>query len=139
MLQQESELIVADNTGAKRVRIIRVLKSNGMVAELGDIFVATVKDATPNMAVKKSAIVRGVVARMRKRKRRPDGSWIQFDDNACVLIDKQNNPIGSRVFGTEKEHFSVKRSPFCAHLHNSNNSGVSLPRITKKEYFAHDI
>jgi large subunit ribosomal protein L14 len=70
-----------------------------MVAELGDIFVATVKDATPNMAVKKSAIVRGVVARMRKRKRRKDGSWIQFDDNACVLIDKQNNPIGSRVFG----------------------------------------
>ena len=99
MLQQESELIVADNTGAKRVRIIRVLKSNGMVAELGDIFVATVKDATPNMGVKKSAIVRGVVARMRKRKRRQDGSWIQFDDNACVLIDKQNNPIGSRVFG----------------------------------------
>ena len=99
MLQIQTELTVADNTGAKRVRIIRVLKANAKFAELGDTFVATVKDALPNMSVKKSAIVRGVVARMKKRKRRKDGSWIEFDENACVLIDKAGNPIGSRVFG----------------------------------------
>ena len=99
MLQQESELIVADNTGAKRVRIIRVLKSNGMVAELGDIFVASVKDATPNMPIKKSDIVRAVIVRTRKNVRRSNGTSIRFDENAAVIINKDNNPRGTRVFG----------------------------------------
>ena len=99
MLQQESELNVADNTGAKRVRVIRVLKANAKFAELGDVFVATVKDALPNMSIKKSAIVRGVVARTRKRKRRKDGSWIQFDENACVLLAQTGEMRGTRVFG----------------------------------------
>ncbi len=99
MLGQESELDVADNTGARRVRIIRVLKANSDAAELGDVFVGAVKLATPNMPVKKSDKVRAVVVRMKKRRKRADGSWISFDDNACVIIDKDGNPRGSRVFG----------------------------------------
>jgi large subunit ribosomal protein L14 len=99
MLQQESELEVADNTGARRVRIIRVLKANAVNAGLGDIVVAAVKDAVPNMPVKKSDVVKAVVVRTRKRRRRKDGSWISFDENACVLVDKDGNPRGSRVFG----------------------------------------
>ncbi len=99
MLGQESELDVADNTGAKRVRVIRVLKANSDAAELGDVFVGAVKVATPNMPVKKSDKVRAVVVRMKKRRKRPDGSWISFDDNACVIVDKDGNPRGSRVFG----------------------------------------
>lgn len=99
MLQQESELEVADNTGGKRVRVIRVLKSNSNCAGLGDIIVATVKDAIPNMPVKKSDVVRAVVVRTKHRKKRKDGSWINFDQNACVIVDKDGNPRGSRVFG----------------------------------------
>ncbi len=99
MLGQESELEVADNTGAKRVRVIRVLKANSNIASLGDIVVATVKDAAPNMPVKKSDVVKAVVVRTRKRKKRKDGSWISFDENACVIVDKDGNPKGSRVFG----------------------------------------
>jgi len=99
MLGQESELQVADNTGAKRVKVIRVLKANSNRAGLGDIVVATVKDAQPNMPVKKSDKVRAVVVRTRHRKKRQDGSWIKFDENACVIVDKDGNPRGSRVFG----------------------------------------
>lgn len=99
MLGQESELEVADNTGAKRVRVIRVLKANSNRANMGDVIVATVKDATPNMPVKKSDVVKAVVVRTRMRRKRKDGSWISFDQNACVLIDKDGNPRGSRVFG----------------------------------------
>lgn len=99
MLQQESELVVADNTGARRVRVIRVLKANSNDAGLGDVVVATVKDAVPNMPVKKSEVVKAVVVRTRKRRKRKDGSWISFDQNACVIIDKDGNPRGSRVFG----------------------------------------
>jgi large subunit ribosomal protein L14 len=99
MLGQESELIVADNTGAKRIRVIRVLKANSNKAGLGDIVVGAVKDATPNMPVKKSEVVKAVVVRTRKRRKRKDGSWISFDQNACVIVDKDGNPKGSRVFG----------------------------------------
>jgi large subunit ribosomal protein L14 len=99
MLQQESELVVADNTGARRVRVIRVLKANSNSAGLGDVIVATVKDAVPNMPVKKSEVVKAVVVRTCKRNKRKDGSWISFDQNACVIIDKDGNPRGSRVFG----------------------------------------
>lgn len=99
MLQQESELQVADNTGAKRVRVIRVLKGNSNRADLGDVIVCTVKDALPNMPVKKSDVIRAVIVRTKNRKKRRDGSWIKFDENACVVIDKDNNPRGSRVFG----------------------------------------
>lgn len=99
MLQQESELQVADNTGAKRVKVIRVLKGNSNRADLGDIIVCTVKDALANMPVKKSDVVRAVIVRTRMRKKRKDGSWISFDENACVIVDKDGNPRGSRVFG----------------------------------------
>lgn len=99
MLQQESELEVADNTGAKRVRVIRVLKGNSNRADLGDIIVCAVKEAIPNQQVKKSDVVRAVIVRTRKRKKRRDGSWISFDQNACVIVDKDGNPRGTRVFG----------------------------------------
>lgn len=99
MLGQESELEVADNTGAKRVKVIRVLKANSNRANLGDIIVCAVKDAAPNMPVKKSDVVKAVVVRTRHRKKRVDGSWIKFDQNACVIVDKDGNPKGSRVFG----------------------------------------
>lgn len=99
MLGQESNLEVADNTGAKRVRVIRVIKANSNAAGLGDIIVCTVKDAVPNMPVKKADVVKAVVVRTRKRIKRKDGSWISFDQNACVIIDKDGNPRGSRVFG----------------------------------------
>ena len=101
MLGQESELDVADNTGAKRVRIIRVLKGNSDQAELGDTFIGAVKVANPNMPVKKSDKVTAVVVRMKKRRKRPDGSWINFDDNACVILTSKesNEPKGTRVFG----------------------------------------
>ncbi|MDD9899154.1 MAG: 50S ribosomal protein L14 [Candidatus Melainabacteria bacterium] len=99
MLGQESELDVADNTGAKRIRVIRVLKANSNQANLGDIVVATVKDALPNMPVKKSDVIKAVVVRTKHRKKRKDGSWIKFDQNACVIVDKDGNPRGSRVFG----------------------------------------
>ena len=99
MLGQESELEVCDNTGAKRVKVIRVLKANSNSAFLGDVIVATVKDAQPNMPVKKSDVIKAVVVRSKHRKKRQDGSWITFDQNACVIVDKDGNPRGSRVFG----------------------------------------
>jgi large subunit ribosomal protein L14 len=96
----QTRLQVADNTGAKEVMCIRVLGgSNRRYASLGDVIVAVVKIAAPHMTVKKSEVVKGVVVRMHKKKRREDGSYIQFDDNACVLIDANNNPRGTRVFG----------------------------------------
>ncbi len=99
MLQQESDLVVADNTGARRIRVIRVLRASAGNATLGTVVVGTVKDAVPNMPVKKSEIVKAVIIRVRKKNKRKDGSWINFDQNACVIIDKDGNPRGSRVFG----------------------------------------
>lgn len=100
MIQQETRLTVADNTGAKTLLCIRVLGgSNRNSAAIGDIIVATVKDAAPNMPVKKSDVVRAVVVRTKASLRRSDGSTIRFDDNAAVIINKDNNPTGTRVFG----------------------------------------
>ena len=100
MIQQESRLKVADNTGAKTILCIRVLgSSNRRYASIGDIFVGVVKDAAPNMPVKKSDVVRAVVVRTKFSLRRNDGSTIRFDDNAAVIIGKDNNPVGTRVFG----------------------------------------
>lgn len=100
MIQQETRLTVADNTGAKTLLCIRVPgSSNRTYASIGDIIVAVVKDAAPNMPVKKSDIVRAVVVRTKFSLRRSDGSTIRFDDNAAVIIDKDNNPKGTRVFG----------------------------------------
>ena len=100
MIQQESRLTVADNTGAKEILCIRVLgSSNKKFAGVGDVIVATVKSATPNMAVKKSEVVRAVVVRTKADIKRNDGSTIRFDENAAVIINKDGNPRGTRVFG----------------------------------------
>jgi large subunit ribosomal protein L14 len=93
-------LNVADNTGAKKVMCFRVLGGSGRrYANVGDIIIATVKEATPGGVVKKGEIVRAVVVRTSKELRRPDGSYIRFDENAAVIIDVQNNPRGTRIFG----------------------------------------
>jgi large subunit ribosomal protein L14 len=100
MIQQESRLRVADNSGAKEVLCIRVLGgSRRRYASIGDVFIATVKDAIPGAAVKKGDVVRCVVVRTAKEKRRPDGSYIKFDDNAAVLITDALQPRGTRIFG----------------------------------------
>ena len=100
MIQQESRLRVADNTGAREVLCIRVLGGSGRrYASVGDEIVGTVKQAVPAAGVKKGDIVRAVVVRTRKEKRRRDGSYIRFDDNACVLINEQGAPRGTRIFG----------------------------------------
>ena len=100
MIQQETRLKVADNTGAKQLLCIRVLgSSNAVYASVGDVIVASVKDAAPNMPVKKGDVVKAVVVRTTKGLNRPDGSHIRFDDNAAVIIDNQKQPKGTRVFG----------------------------------------
>ena len=100
MIQQESRLRVADNSGAKEVLVIKVLGgTRRRYASIGDIFVATVKDAIPGAGVKKGDVVKCVVVRTKKERRRPDGSYIRFDENAAVLINNQGNPRGTRIFG----------------------------------------
>jgi large subunit ribosomal protein L14 len=100
MLHQESRLKVADNAGAREVLVIRVLGgTNRRYASLGDTVVVTVKDATPNGSVKKGQVSKAVVVRTKKEVRRPDGSYIRFDDNACVLLNAAGEMRGTRVFG----------------------------------------
>lgn len=100
MIQQESRLKVADNSGAKEVLCIRVLGgSKRRYAGVGDIIVATVKDAMPGGNVKKGEIVKAVIVRTAKERRRPDGSYIKFDENAAVIIKNDNDPRGTRIFG----------------------------------------
>ena len=100
MLQQESRLAVADNSGAKEVLCIRVLGgTKKRYARIGDVIVVTVKDALPSGNVKKGSVVKAVVVRTKKETRRPDGSYIRFDDNACVLLNGQGEMLGARIFG----------------------------------------
>ncbi|MDE3075023.1 MAG: 50S ribosomal protein L14 [Chloroflexota bacterium] len=100
MIQAESRLRVADNSGAKEILCIRVLGgSSRKYGHVGDVIVATVKVATPGGGAKKGEVVRAVVVRVDKEYRRQDGSYIRFDDNAAVLINNQNNPRGTRIFG----------------------------------------
>jgi large subunit ribosomal protein L14 len=100
MIQPQTYLTVADNTGAKRLMCIRVLGGNQkQSANIGDIIVAVVKDAIPNMPFKKSDIVRAVIVRTRKGLKRENGTVIRFDDNAAVIINKEGSPRGTRVFG----------------------------------------
>ncbi|NGX37639.1 MAG: 50S ribosomal protein L14 [Chlamydiae bacterium] len=101
MIQQESELKVADNTGAKRVRCFKVLGgSKRRYAHVGDIIICSVKEASPNGSVKKGDKVRCLVVRTKYYIHRKDGSAIRFYDNSCVIIDEKNNPRGSRIFGS---------------------------------------
>ena len=100
MIQQESRLRVADNSGAREVLCIKVLGgTRRRYAGIGDIFVATVKEAVPGAAVKKGEVVKCVVVRTRKERRRADGSYIRFDENAAVLINDAQQPRGTRIFG----------------------------------------
>lgn len=100
MIQEYTRLNVADNTGAKKVMCFRVLGgTKRRYASVGDVIVASVKSAIPNSAVKKGEVVKGVVVRTRKEVRRPDGSYIRFDDNAIVLLDEKQEPRGTRIFG----------------------------------------
>lgn len=100
VIQQESRLRVADNTGAKEILCIRVLGgSSRRYAGVGDIIVATVKDAVPGGNVKKGEVVKAVIVRTAKERRRPDGSYIKFDENAAVIIKADNDPRGTRIFG----------------------------------------
>jgi len=100
MIQKESRVKVADNSGAKEVLCIKVRgSSRRRYASLGDIFVATVKDATPGGEIKKGDIVNAVLVRTKKEIRRIDGTYIRFDENACVLLNEQNQPMGTRIFG----------------------------------------
>ena len=100
MIQPQTRLKVADNSGAKEIMCIRVL--GGSIrrdGSIGDVIVASVKSATPGGTVKKGDVVKAVIVRMRKQKRRPDGSYIRFDDNAAVIINDQKMPRGTRIFG----------------------------------------
>jgi large subunit ribosomal protein L14 len=100
MIQSESRLRVADNTGAKELLCIRVLGgSSRRYASIGDVIVCSVKDAIPGGAVKKGEVVKAVVVRIIKQVRRPDGSYIRFDENAAVIIKEDNEPRGTRIFG----------------------------------------
>jgi large subunit ribosomal protein L14 len=99
MIQPQTYLMVADNTGAKKIMCIRVLGNNRKSANVGDIIIGVIKEALPNMPIKRSAIVRAVIVRTKKTIKRNDGMGIRFDDNAAVIINTENNPRGTRIFG----------------------------------------
>ena len=110
MIQQESRLKVADNTGAKEILCIRVLGGSGRrYAGIGDVIVATVKDAIPGGNVKKGEVVKAVIVRTVKERRRADGSYIRFDENAAVIIRPDNDPRGTRIFGPVGRELREKR------------------------------
>ncbi len=110
MIQPESTLEVADNSGARRVACIKVLGgSRRRYASIGDIIVVAVKEAIPNARVKKGDVRRAVVVRTRKGVGRQDGSYIRFDDNAAVLIDAQREPVGTRIFGPVARELRARR------------------------------
>ena len=110
MIQAESLLDVADNSGARKVLCIKVLGgSRRRYASLGDVIVASVKEATPNSKVKKGDVVKAVVVRTAKEVGRPDGSYIRFDNNSAVLIDNQREPVGTRIFGPVARELRAKR------------------------------
>jgi len=99
MIQPQTCLRIADNSGAKKLMCIRVLGSNRRYGHVGDVIIGVVKDATPNLTVKRSDVVRAVIVRTKHSLRRTDGSRLRFDDNAAVIITKENNPQGTRIFG----------------------------------------
>ena len=99
MIYPQTMLTVADNTGAKKIMCIRILGGNKKYAEIGDIIIGVVKEAIPNMPIKRSDIVKAIVVRTKKTIRRQDGMYIRFDDNAVVIVNIDSNPRGTRVFG----------------------------------------
>jgi large subunit ribosomal protein L14 len=110
MIQAETKLQAADNSGAKKLYCIRVLGgSRRRYARIGDIIIVAVKEAMPNAKVKKGDVMRAVVVRTRKELRRPDGSYIKFDDNSAVLINQNGEPIGTRIFGPVARELRAKK------------------------------
>ncbi len=110
MIQSETRLTVADNSGAKEVYCIKVLGgSRRRYATIGDVVVVSVKEALPNAKVKKGDVLRAVVVRTKKEIRRPDGSYIRFDDNSAVLINNQQEPVGTRIFGPVARELRAKK------------------------------
>jgi large subunit ribosomal protein L14 len=110
MIQMQSILDVADNSGAKKIMCIKVLGgSHHMIADLGDVIVVSIKEALPNGKVKKGDVHKALIVRTRKGVRRPDGSTIKFDSNAAVLLNKQGEPIGTRVFGPVTRELRAKK------------------------------
>ena len=109
MIYPQTMLTVADNTGAKKIMCIRVLGGNKKYAEIGDTIIAVVKEAIPNMPVKRSDVVRAIVVRTCKTIRRSDGMYIRFDDNAAVLINAAKEPIGTRIFGPVARELRAKQ------------------------------
>ena len=99
MIYPQTMLTIADNTGAKKVMCIRILGGNKKYATIGDTIIAVVKEAIPNMPIKRSDVIRAIIVRTRKTIRRADGMYIRFDDNAAVIVNMDNNPRGTRVFG----------------------------------------
>jgi len=115
MIQEETELEVADNTGAKRVKCFRVLGGTGRrYAFIGDVIIASVKETDPKSSIKKGEVIRAVIVRTKKYTNRLDGSKLRFYDNSCVIIDDKNNPKGTRIFGSiareVREHGFIKIS-----------------------------
>ncbi len=110
MIQSESRLNVADNSGAKEVYCIKVLGgSHRRYASVGDVIVVSVKEAIPNSKVKKGDVTKAVIVRTKKEIRRPDGSLIRFDDNSAVLINQNKEPVGTRIFGPVARELRAKR------------------------------
>lgn len=110
MIQSESRLTVADNSGAKELYCIKVLGgSKRRYASIGDIIVCSVKEAIPNAKVKKGDVVQAVIVRTKKEISRPDGSMIRFDDNSAVILSKSNDPIGTRIFGPVARELRAKK------------------------------
>ncbi len=110
MIQMQSRLVVADNTGAKEVMCIKVLGgSRRRFASVGDVIICSVKSVIPGSEVKKKTVVRGVIVRTKAPTRRNDGSYVRFDSNAIVLIDKDNNPRGTRIFGAVARELRERR------------------------------
>ncbi len=109
MIRPTTKLEVADNTGAKKLFCIDILgSSNKKYATVGDIIVASVRDAVPNSKLEKGDVVRAVVVRTKKEIRRPDGSYIKFDDNAAVIVNQYNEPVGTRIFGPVARELRAK-------------------------------
>ena len=110
MVQNTTTLDVADNSGAKKIMCIRVLGgTRRKYASIGDIIVVSVKEAIPNAKVKKGEVAKAVIVRTRKEVSRPDGSYIRFDTNSAVLVDKDNEPVGTRIFGPVARELRAKR------------------------------
>ena len=109
MIQMQTKLIAADNSGAKKLQCIKVLGgSRRRYARLGDVIVVSVKESIPNSKVKKGSVVKAVVVRTKKETKRPDGTYVRFDDNSAVLINPANEPIGTRIFGPVARELRAK-------------------------------